>query len=77
MSDSSFNLRQPSKQPRSSKCEPFVLEYKFQVTVPLHGQLPILDAKNILTHSLGPAPKGSRLLRFHYKGGLVKSKLHV
>ena len=62
------------KQPRSSKCEPFVPEYKFQVTVPLHGQQPILDAKNILSHSLGPAPKGSRLLRFNYKGGSVKPK---
>ena len=62
------------KQPRSSKCEPFVPEYKFQVTVPLQGQLPVLDSKNVLTCALGPAPKGSRLLRFNFKGGSLKPK---
>ena len=62
------------KQPRSSKCEPFVPEYKFQVTVPVTGHLPMLDSKNVLTHAYGPAPKGSRLLRFNFKGGSAKPK---
>ena len=61
------------RQPRSSKCEPFVPEYKFQVTVPL-GHLPVLDSKGLLTQAFGPAPQGSRLLRFNYKGGSMKPK---